>query len=258
MATLAPQSTHISRDDRFFLITAILMALTIVAGFSLQHAMGRSSFVASPPLVHAHAIVFMGWVGIYVTQTALAANRSLTMHRRLGWFAAGWVVLMVVLGFTITVAMVRADRTPFFFTPAYFLLMNPMSVLVFAGLTAAAIVNRRRTAWHRRLHFCGMVAILGPGVGRLVPAPFLIPYAGLAIFGVCMLFPLAGVITDLRRSGRVHRAWLWGIGVLVAMQVSIETLSHTALAQGIFDTAVAGTPLAGSRADVYPPNPLRP
>ena len=43
----------------FFLGGAIAMTLVIVAGFSIQLAMGRSSFSA-PPLVHAHAVVFMG------------------------------------------------------------------------------------------------------------------------------------------------------------------------------------------------------
>ena len=51
------------RDDRFFLNGAFVMTLVLVAGFSVQLAMGRSSF-SSPPLVHAHAIVFMGWMVI--------------------------------------------------------------------------------------------------------------------------------------------------------------------------------------------------
>ena len=53
------------RDGGFFLGGAIAMVLVIVAGFSIQLAMGRSSFSA-PPLVHAHAVVFMGWVVIFI------------------------------------------------------------------------------------------------------------------------------------------------------------------------------------------------
>lgn len=49
--------------DRVFPGLAVVMALVVVAGFSLQVAMGRSSFEA-PLLVHAHAVVFMGWVVI--------------------------------------------------------------------------------------------------------------------------------------------------------------------------------------------------
>ena len=60
MAALA-QPLSFGRDDRgFFLGGAIAMAATIAAGFSFQLAMGRSSFGA-PPLIHVHAIAFMGW-----------------------------------------------------------------------------------------------------------------------------------------------------------------------------------------------------
>ena len=49
------------------------MTLVLVAGFSVQLALGRSSF-AAPPLVHAQAVVFMGWVGIDLDVDAPHAN----------------------------------------------------------------------------------------------------------------------------------------------------------------------------------------
>lgn len=62
MATLTQRPAAIG-DERFFLRAALLMTACIIAGFSLQLAMGRSTF-ASPVRVHAHAIAFMGWVFI--------------------------------------------------------------------------------------------------------------------------------------------------------------------------------------------------
>ncbi len=104
------------------------MAGVIVAGFSTQLAMGRSTF-ASPPLVHAHAIVFMGWLAIYVLQNVFVATDRMTFHRRLGWLASGWMVLMVVLGCLVTVAMVRRGQVSFFFRPLHFLLFDPLSLV---------------------------------------------------------------------------------------------------------------------------------
>ena len=49
-------------EGRFFQRVALGVAVITVAGFGLNIVLGRSSF-AAPPLVHAHAIVFMGWVG---------------------------------------------------------------------------------------------------------------------------------------------------------------------------------------------------
>ena len=53
----------------------------MVAGFSLQLAMGRSTF-AAPLRVHVHAVLFMGWVAIMLTQSQLAMRGPLALHRR--------------------------------------------------------------------------------------------------------------------------------------------------------------------------------
>ncbi|RYE58424.1 MAG: hypothetical protein EOP18_01190, partial [Rhizobiaceae bacterium] len=110
-----------ARDTRFFEISAILMALVLVAGFSLNLAMGRSSF-AAPAFVHAHGVIFFGWVGIYVAQTFLATRGPLKLHRRLGWVAAGWVAAMVAAGFAVIVWRIQMAQAPFFFRPQHFLI----------------------------------------------------------------------------------------------------------------------------------------
>ena len=228
-------------DERFFLRASFAMALVIAAGFSLQLATGRSSF-SSPPLVHAHAIVFMGWVTLYVLQNAFVATGNIALHRKLGWIGSFWVVAMVVLGCLVTVAMARRGQVPFFFRPLHFLVFDPMTVFAFAGLTYAAIALRRRTDWHRRLHFCGMSLLLGPGFGRLLPMPLLQPWAFEATFAALMLFPLAGVIADLRRNGRVHPAWRWGIGVMLGALLLTEAITYSPVGTALYRAVVAGSP----------------
>src|SRR3954447_1935770 len=211
MATLIDRPLEArAGDERFFLWAAVAMTLVIVGGFSTQLAMGRSTF-NSPPLVHAHAIIFMGWVTIYLLQNILVATNRMELHRRLGWVAAGWMVPMIVLGFGVTVAMVRRGQVPFFFQPLHFLVFDPVSLLTFVGLTGSAIALRRRTEWHRRLHLCGMAMLMGPGFGRLLPMPLLQPCAWETTFAASLLFPIAGMTADLHRDGRVHPAWRWGI-----------------------------------------------
>lgn len=256
MATAAFSRPQGRDDDRFFLISSFAMAATIVAGFSLQLAMGRSSFTLSPLLVHAHAVVFMGWVALYLSQNVFAASGSMALHRRLGWIGAVWVVAMVVLGCLVTVAMVRAGRVPFFFTPVKFLLFDPISVFSFAGLTAAAIVLRRQTDWHRRLHYCGMSILLGPAFGRMLPMPFLIPYAYEVTFLAVMIFPVIGVVADVRRTGSVHPAWYWGIGTIVFVTLGlVELLTYSPLGTAIYAAVTAGSPGAAIAPLAYPPFP---
>jgi hypothetical protein len=255
MATLTSAiPPTVQRGYRFFLTTAVVMAVINVAAFALTAALGRSTFHA-PPIVHAHASVFFGWIAIYVAQNWLAASGSLRLHRRLGWLAIGWMVLMITFGSILTVRMVRLGHVPFFFLPSYFLIMNPVGVLTFAGLSTWAIVLRRQTQWHKRLHLCGMAMIMGPSLGRLLPVPLLIPFAGPVIFFAMLLFPLAGVVADRRTSGKVHPAWLWGIGTMVAAQMFIEVVSRTPIATAIYSLASAGSPGALVAPDAYPPFP---
>ncbi len=245
-----------SADHRFFLVMALVMAGIIAAGFSMQLAMGRSTFRA-PAMLHVHAGIFFGWTALYVLQTALVDRGSIGLHRRLGWVGAGWAMLVVALGIYMTVMMVRRGAAPFFFQPSYFLFMNALTVLGFGGLTAAAVVLRRRTAWHRRLMMGGTAILTGPAFGRLMPMPLLIPWAGWAVFVAVMLLPLAGAIADRRRRGKVHPAWWWVMATIAAIQVLIGLVAGSAPGLAIYDAVVAGG--AGARVPplAYPaPPPL--
>lgn len=257
MATIVAPMPDVVRRDRFFLTTSIAMAAVVLAGFSLQFVMGRSSFGA-PLIVHLHAVVFMGWVAIYVLQNVFAATQSMTLHRRLGWVAAGWTVAMVVMGIVVTVRLVRMGHAPFFFTPLQFLILNPISVLAFGGLTAAAIVKRRQTEWHRRLHFCGMAILLGPAFGRLLPMPLLIPYAYEVTFVAVLIFPILGVVHDLRRRGSVHPGFVWGIAVIIGSTVLTEAIVHTPVGTAIYRGATMGSQGSGVAPRAYPPFPDTP
>ena len=255
MATLAgAPPTPRSGDDRFFVRAAVVMALVIVAGFSMQLAAGRSSFSA-PLLVHAHAVVFMGWMVIYLLQNIFIATGNSALHRRLGWIGAGWIALMVILGWMVTTATVRRGGVPFFFKPVQFLIFDPLTIVTFAGLTIAAIALRRRTDWHRRLHFCAMSLLLGPGFGRLLPMPLLIPFAFEATFAATMLFPIAGVIADLRRTGRVHPAWGWGIAVMVGFFILVEVVTYSPAGTAFYAAVTDGTPGAAVAPLAFPSPP---
>ena len=242
MATLSHQPLAPSGgDERFFLKSAIVMALVVAFAFSLQLAMGRSTF-ASPVRVHVHAILFMGWVAIYVLQNVLVATDRIALHRRLGWLAVAWAAAMVVSGLAVTAIMTRAGTVPFFFKPLQFLIFDPVAVLTFAGLTAAAVVLRRRTEWHRRLHFCGMAMLLGPAFGRILPLPLLQPWAWEATVAPTLLLPLAGVWADRRRGGQALPAWLWGIGTILASFLVVEALTYGPVGVPIYDAVTDGSP----------------
>ena len=245
MATLAAPA-RIRNEDRFFLTTALALAALFVAGFTTQLAAGRSSF-SSPPIVHLHAIVFFGWVTIFVTQAALVSRGSIALHRRLGWLGLGWSVAMVGVAIALMLHVVRGATVPFFFQPQQFLIANLASVFAFAGLTWAAVAMRRRTDWHRRLHVAGITLILGPAFGRLLPMPLLVPWAFQIASAAGMVTLLIIVVLDARRTGQVHPAWRVGLGVSVATVIMAQLVAFSPLGAAAYRLASSGS--AGAQID---------
>ncbi len=260
MATLAEQPFVPSPslgDERFFLRGAIVMTITIISGFLFAYLMGRSTFEA-PFRVQLHAWVFMGWVGIYLLQNIFVATGRLHLHRRLGWIAAVWLIPMIVMGMVVTNAMVRAGHVPFVFRPLQFLVFDPITVLTFAGLTVAAILMRRQTQWHRRLHFCGMSMLLMPAISRMLPSPMLQPWAYESAFALALCFPLVGAWVDVRRSGRVHPAWQWGIATMIGSFVLIEGITYSPVGTALYSAVTAGSKGATIAPLEFPPPPPGP
>ncbi|MDE8650914.1 hypothetical protein PYV00_04170 [Novosphingobium sp. H3SJ31-1] len=222
---------------------ACLMAAVIVAGFSLNLVMGRSTF-AVPPIYHVHAFVFFGWIVLYLAQTGLIAANNVALHRRLGVLALLWVPVMVVLGTAMTVVALRRTGGPFFFDQNEFLVSNPLHLLCFAGLVGAALVLRRRTDWHRRLMFVAMAGLTGPGLGRLLPMPLLMPWSWRITIAATTLFPLFGMLADKRRTGRVHPAWYYGIAAIAVTQILADLIAYNDGGIGLTRSVLAGS--AGS------------
>lgn len=242
-------------DDRRFIRNLVTgMAVILVAGFVVQVAMGRSSFGA-PLIVHAHAVVFMGWVGIVLTQVWLAGAGNIALHRQVGKLAAIWALGLLVFGTWITVAAVQTGRTPFFFQPQHFIVANPISLYAAIGLMIAAYVMRKQTDWHSRLQVGSFVLLMGPGFGRLLPMPLLPPYAFEIAGLTALIFPAIGILYDWRAHGKPHPAWFWGIGVLLAVTVLARLIGFSPVGEGIYDAVVAGTPLQGVSGLDFPPPP---
>jgi hypothetical protein len=257
MATLATHAVpaRVGAEERFFMKAALAMAAVVVAGFSLNAAMGRSSFSA-PASVHVHGLLFMGWMVLYVVQNGLVATGNVAVHRRLGWLSAVWIPAMIAAALYVIVAMLRRGAVPFFFTPLYFLSFDTMTLVSFAALSGAAIRLRRRTDWHRRLMFCGMAALTGPGFGRLLPLPLLIPWAGEAAVAAALVFPAWGILADRRRDGRIHPAWWWGLAAIVGGQLVAEIVARTGLGVSLYDWVAAGSPGAHIAPAAYPAPPV--
>ena len=74
-----------------------------------------------------------------------------------------------------------------------------------------------------------------------------------AAFVFPVLFPLAGVIADWRRSGRVHPAWWWGIGAMATVMVVGDLIAYSPFGVAATQALVAGAPGADRPMHAYLP-----
>lgn len=243
MATLHPAPAFGAEraERRFFFIMAAALTATIVSGFMLNLAMGRSSF-AAPLVYHLHAAVFMGWLALFMVQTALIDAGNVRLHRRIGLTALVMVPVMVAMGFAVMIASLRRTGGPFFFDQNEFLVCNSLLLLVFAGLVGTALAMRRDTAWHRRLMMLSLVVLTGPGIGRLLPMPLMMPHAWRIHVAILLMIPVIGMIADKRRSGRVHPAWIAGMAAIAGAQILGDVIAYSPLGESLVRQVVAGTP----------------
>lgn len=196
-STAAPNTGAPSRvgETRFFTIMAFVMSFIIIAGFTLQLSMGRSSFDVPWPY-HLHAVIFMGWLGLYLAQHVTISSGNRALHANLGRAAYLLVPAMVAAGTLIMIVVVQRNGGPFFFHLSEFLWSNILLVWCFGGLAFWALRQRRYTGWHRRLMLCAMAILTGPGIGRILPLPLMIPNSWAITTLATFTFPIIGIIAD--------------------------------------------------------------
>lgn len=226
-------------DRRFFTVMAGVVAVVVAAGFGPSYA----SSLAPPGLpfwVHLHGAVMTAWIVLFGVQAWLARRRSLTLHRRLGWLSIGLVAAMVPLGLATNALAIHRGATPPFFTPAQMMAADVLDLTLFAGLFTAAVLLRRQAAWHKRLLLCATVLLTWPALGRLIP---------LRALGLSMIIPasvvllialaLVGPLFDLTTRRRVHPAYFWGVGLIIAVQVLHNLVAALPPVQALADRLLA-------------------
>lgn len=252
MATAAAPRSAPVEGTRFFTIMAFVMSWIIIAGFSLNLAMGRSSFDVPLPY-HIHGLIFMGWIGLYLAQHVTVSSGNRALHIRLGKLAYVWIPAMVVAGCTIIVVSAQRNGGPFFFAQNEFFVSNTAALLTFGGLGLWALRQRRYTGWHRRLMLVAMSILTGPGFGRLLPMPLLIPNAWTIAFLATLVFPVIAMIVDKRQNGRVHPAYWWGMGIAVVSFVASMLLAYSPAGYALTEWVITGTPGAERPMEAFLP-----
>jgi len=224
MASIAPR---IAREESFYQKMAAGLAVFILFSFGQFAARGFVDYRQVPLVVHVHAAAMVSWLGLLVVQSTLAARLDLATHRRLGWLGLGLALAIPPLAIATCVAAIRAHLVPPFFTPAFFLSLVTVESLTFSGLVLAAILMRRRTAWHRRFMVGSTMILLEPAFGRTLPMPLMGPWGEWV--ALALQLAVLGIMArhDLGTRGKVHPATTVVAGLLVLTHVVDMVLGMT-------------------------------
>ena len=236
------------RENRFFLAYTILLLAIVLIGFTPSLYL-RVAFETPPiPLyLHLHGAILTGWFVLLVTQASLIRGGNVALHRRLGYFAAAYGLVVVAgglmaslnvvardlgMGITFDVDMAEIDTALgsgitylAFITGVVW--ANIASVCTFASLICAGVIFRGRPDFHKRFILVGTVSILGPALARISRLDFLggeqgpfVPFALLAL--------LAGILVyDLLSVRKIHTASLVAIVFAIALNMLGTRISQS-------------------------------
>lgn len=220
MATVA---TRVSREESFYQKMAAGLAVFILFSFLQFAARGFVDYRQVPLVVHFHAVAMVSWLGLLVVQSTLAQRLDLATHRRLGWVGLPLVLAIPPLGIATCVSVLRGHMVPPFFSPSFFLSLVVIESLTFAGLIIAAIVMRRRTAWHRRFMVGATIILLEPALGRVLPMPLMGGWGEWV--AMALQLGVVGIMArhDVATRGKVHAATAV-VGALVVLTHVVDTL----------------------------------
>jgi hypothetical protein len=234
VAFAAPQPVRFAphhRWDRNAVLAGLALTwLGVLMGFGPEIArhVAREGF-AYPPIVHFHALAFVGWLLLLTAQAGLIRARRAVWHRRLGFLGIALAAAMTVLGPAVALAVGRAERGSSGSDPA-FLVVQLSDILAFAALAAAAFLARGNAPAHKRLILlasfyiadAGFSRWLDPSLQRILTPGFALAFAQ-AYLGSDLLVLAMGAY-DLATRRRLHPAYAAALAFILVVQGAATAL----------------------------------
>jgi hypothetical protein len=230
----------------FYLGLALAMSVTVFWGFSYTYF--RPILAGAYPdvstAVHVHGWSFFLWFLLLPLQALLMATGRPRVHATLGLASVGLATVMVFTG--LLVASVRIEQglsavSPDEFTAFWktFGQLIMYTLMLFIGFYGTAIARRDEPDVHKRLMIIASASVLPAAIfrvivglsgfywlatpGWVIPAAFFLPAA----------FIVVGMVYDRVAKGSVHRVYLVGLPVLLALYGLGLAIAGTEAGEGV-------------------------
>ena len=195
--------------SRFHVWLGLWMFAIVVIGFwpTYFSPLLRGT-LAIPTVVHAHALVFLGWMGLLMAQVIVAARGNIRLHRRIGRWGIAYGCVVIVIGLIVGPANAVIKFNSGVWTrdeAARSLLVTFGDMVSFAIWFGAAIWNRARPEVHKRLMVVATVVLLFAALAR-----WTFVESGLARAGIWLSPIFIGMVYDWITRRRVHPVYIIG------------------------------------------------
>lgn len=212
-------------DPRALPIIVALIWSAILTGFAVDMIRKfNANQLHYPWLIHAHAILYVGWLLVLATQVALVRSGRLAWHRSLGRVAIVLIPLTALFGLA---AMMSRKMAPIVVADdgLAFMGVQIANIIGMTGLLTAGILLRRNGSAHKRLMIMGTIMVTETGFNRILhepvrslmgdgTAPFLVETYG----GTILLMVAVGAY-DLITRRRLHPAYVAAFSFMVTLQL---------------------------------------
>jgi len=209
----------------FYLIMVLIASALIVVGFLPSFYLKSVIQAPTPPLTLltvTHGVVFSAWLVLFIAQASLIAARRPAPHRQLGMLGVILFGAMISLGVSTAITAGRLGHTPPAAPPALAFMALPLSAMAGAlVLVGAALWNRRRSDWHKRLMLAALISMTGPGVHRILVPLGLAEQAITLVFVTAYVLLAVAMAYDFKVGRRIHPAYHLAATVFVAVNVVV-------------------------------------
>jgi hypothetical protein len=238
-----PTSARRFRPSFFFWLT-LTMAFFVYAGFGMHSALPalQGDFPPAPPIVHLHGVLWVSWMALLVTQSALVSGGNVKLHRSLGTFGIAYATLVIFMG--LLMQLVASQKGWAAGRPAGTdgLYLGLLAFVGFVWMFTVAIRHRRRNPYvHKRMVLYAMLPAIPPGVNRFWanalglddPVPTFWLYLTLWSMAAALL------VQEWRQHGRINHWSMLGAGWIV-----LEGLCHEAVVGSAWFDTLSGAILS--------------
>lgn len=228
-AIVAPSAARRFRPSFFFWM-ALAYFFFVVGGFGMHSFVPalRGDFPPAPPIVHLHAVVFVSWMVLLVTQSALVGAGNVRLHRSLGTWGIAHATAIMMLGLSLQLIATRSAMLKGLAPGTDGLYLGLCAFAGFSIMFTLAIRNRRRPEIHKRMILFAMLPVLPPGVNRFwSEALALEPIPVIPLYLTLWTMAAAILIHEWRRTGRISRYSLFGAGWIVVEGVMHKIVVHS-------------------------------